>query len=50
MNIPPGKEVVLADIVGPGKITYLYYTGDSSFSSAQGTGFMYPGLVLGPRP
>ena len=46
VNLPPGKEVVLADIGGPGKITYFYYTDDSNGHPTDGTGFMYPGLVL----
>lgn len=46
VDLPPGKEKVLADIVGPGKITYFYYTDDSNGHRNEGTGFMYPGLVL----
>ncbi|HZQ20499.1 MAG TPA: glycoside hydrolase family 172 protein [Terriglobales bacterium] len=46
VNLAPGEEIVLADIAGPGKITYFYYTDDSNQHPAQGTGFMYPGLVL----
>ena len=38
MNIPRGKEVVLADLKGPGKVTYWYITDD--------TGQFYPGLLL----
>ena len=45
VDLPPGKELVLANIVGPGKITYFYYTDDSHLNS-DGAGFMYPGLVL----
>lgn len=43
---PPGKEFVTADLAGPGKITYFCYTDDSHFHPTEGTGFMYPGLVL----
>lgn len=46
VNLAPGQEIVLADISGAGKITYFYYTDDSNQHPAQGTGFMYPGLVL----
>jgi hypothetical protein len=46
IDLPPGKEIVLGDLTGPGKITYFYYTDDSHGHPAQGTGFMYPGLVL----
>jgi Protein of unknown function (DUF2961) len=46
VDLAPGKELVLADLAGPGKITYLYYTDDSNFHRTEGTGFMYPGLVL----
>ena len=46
IDLPPGKEIVLADIGGPGKITYFYYTDDSHGHATEGTGFMYPGLVL----
>ena len=28
IDLPPGKEFVLADLAGPGKITYFYYTDD----------------------
>lgn len=38
MSIPRGQEVVLADLTGPGKVTYWYITDDS--------GSFYPGLVL----
>jgi D-arabinan exo alpha-(1,3)/(1,5)-arabinofuranosidase (non-reducing end) len=37
--IPPGKEEVLADLKGPGKVTYFYITDDSS-------GKLDPELVL----
>jgi hypothetical protein len=46
IDLPPGKEMVLADIGGPGKITYFYYTDDSNGHASDGSGFMYPGLVL----
>jgi hypothetical protein len=46
IDLPPGKETVLADIAGPGKITYFYYTDDSFGQATQGTGFMFSGLVL----
>jgi len=46
VDLPPGKEMVLADIGGPGKITYFYYTDDSHSHASDGSGFMYPGLVL----
>jgi len=46
IDLPPGKEMVLADIEGPGKITYFYYTDDSHGHASDGSGFMYPGLVL----
>jgi hypothetical protein len=46
IDLLPGKELVMADIAGPGKITYFYYTDDSHEKPASGTGFMYPGLVL----
>ena len=37
--IAPGKEEVLADLKGPGKVTYFYFTDDSG-------GKLDPGLVL----
>lgn len=46
IDLPPGKEMVLADIAGPGKVVYFYLTDDSYMHPAEGTGFMYPGLVL----
>jgi len=46
IDLPPGREMVLADLVGPGKITYFYYTDDSHAHASEGSGFMYPGLVL----
>ncbi|MGA2256611.1 MAG: glycoside hydrolase family 172 protein [Thermoguttaceae bacterium] len=39
VKMPVGKEVVLGDLKGPGKITYWYITDDSSRK-------FYPGLVL----
>ena len=39
VNLPPGKEVVLGDLKGPGKVTYWYITDSSG-------GKFYPGLVL----
>jgi len=56
ITLAPGKEYVMADIAGPGKVTYFYFTDDSHSHATQGTGFMYPGLVLkvfwddGPEP
>jgi hypothetical protein len=44
--IRPGQEQVLADIEGPGKITYFYITDDSLFHRTDATGFAYPGLIL----
>ena len=46
VDLPPGKEVVLADLAGPGKITYFYYTDDSHGHPTQGSGAAYAGLVL----
>jgi hypothetical protein len=46
IDLPPGKEFVLADIAGPGKITYFYFTDSSFMRPAQGTGALYPGLIL----
>jgi hypothetical protein len=46
IDLPPGKEFVLADFAGPGKITYFYYTDDSNFHAADGSGALYAGLVL----
>ena len=37
--LPKGKEVVLADLKGPGKVTYWYITDNTG-------GKFYPGLVL----
>jgi len=39
VKIPRGKEVVLADLTGPGKVTYWYFTDDTN-------GKLCPGLVL----
>jgi hypothetical protein len=39
VSIPAGKEVVLGDLKGPGKVTYWYITDSSG-------GKFYPGLVL----
>ena len=44
--LAPGKEIVLADLKGPAKITYFYFTDDSFLHPAEGSGSMYPGLVL----
>jgi hypothetical protein len=38
-QIGPGKEEILADLKGPGKITYFYFTDDSN-------GKIAPGLLL----
>ncbi len=46
VNLPPGKELVLADVQGPGKITCFYYTDDGHWHRDDKTGSMYPGLVL----
>ena len=45
-SIKPGEEKTLADIDGPGKITYFYITDDSLFHRTDTSGFAYPGLVL----
>lgn len=39
VDIAPGEETTLADLTGPGKVTYFYITDDS-------IGRFYPGLVL----
>ena len=39
VSIPKGGEHVLADLKGPGKVTYFYITDDTR-------GRWYPGLVL----
>ena len=46
IDLPPGKEFVLADLAGPGKITYFYYTDNSYKHGTDGTGALYAGLVL----
>lgn len=46
VNLPPGKELVLANFQGPGKIVYFYFTDDGHLHPTDETGFMYPGLVL----
>lgn len=45
-TIKPGEERALADIDGPGKITFFYITDDSLFHRTDTTGFAYPGLIL----
>lgn len=39
LELAPGKEKVLADLAGPGKVTYFYFTDSSG-------GKIYAGLVL----
>lgn len=46
IDLAPGKEFVLADFAGPGKITYFYITDDSWGHATDGSGAMYAGLVL----
>ena len=46
IDLAPGKEVVLADFAGPGKITYFYITDDRQYHAAEGSGERYAGLVL----
>jgi len=46
IDLAPGKEFELANLAGPGKITYFYYTDDSNFHAANGSGQLYAGLVL----
>ncbi len=46
IDLPPGKEYVLADLAGPGKITYFYFTDNSYKHGTDGSGAMYAGLVL----
>lgn len=41
-DIPRGKEVELANLQGPGKVTYFYITDDNQESGEM----FYPGLVL----
>src|ERR1039457_333984 len=45
-EIRPGEETVLADIDGPGEVTYFYITDDSLFHRTDTSGFAYPGLIL----
>ena len=46
IDLPPGKDFVLADLAGPAKITYFYFTDDSNSHAASGSGQLYAGLVL----
>jgi hypothetical protein len=46
IDLPPGKEFVLADLAGPGKIVYFYYTDDSFHHATDSSGSFYEGLVL----
>ena len=46
VDLRPGQETVLADITGPGTITYFYYTDNSYHHGTDGTGAFYGGLVL----
>ena len=46
MDLAPGQEITLADLSGPGKVTYFYWTDDSHLHPAEGSGAMYEGLVL----
>jgi len=46
IDLPPGKEFELADLAGPGKITYFYYTDDSYMHATDGSGSLYAGLVF----
>ena len=46
IDLPPGKEFVLADIAGPGKVTYFYYTDDTADQQNDKPDVLYPGLVL----
>ena len=46
IDLLSGKEFVLAEFEGPGKITYFYYTDDSFAHSTDGSGPFYAGLVL----
>ena len=39
MRVPKGGETVLAELTGPGKVTYFYITDDTQVK-------WYPGLVL----
>ena len=42
LNIPKGGKFVLADLKGPGKVTYFYITDDNLADQNR----LYPGLVL----
>ena len=46
IDLRPGQEVSLADVAGPGKITYFYYTDNSYKHGTDGSGALYAGLVL----
>lgn len=41
VDLAPGKELVLGDLTGAGKVTYFYYT-----DSGAPSGSIFPGLVL----
>lgn len=45
-TLQPGAEMTLGELVGPGKVTYLYFTDDSHAYPNEGTGTTYQGLVL----
>jgi hypothetical protein len=50
INLDPGKETELANLAGPGIVTYFYITDnsytESSAKQANESGELYPGLVL----
>lgn len=46
IDLGPGQEIVLADVAGPARITYFYWTDDSHLHPTEGSGAMYQGLVL----
>jgi Protein of unknown function (DUF2961) len=46
VELKPGQEMTLADLTGPARITYFYWTDDSHFHPTEGSGAMYEGLVL----
>jgi hypothetical protein len=50
IDLDPGKEIELANLAGPGKVTYFYITDDSTEPLAPGasseSGNFYAGLVL----
>lgn len=50
INLDPGKEIELANLEGPGLVTYFYFTDSSTeaFATEQAreSGNFYPGLVL----